>query len=137
MWNPKKSYRHICKKTIDEIVCFIETHKSQYTVKLICKVLKFPRSTYYKALNSVPSNRELENQRLDEEIRSIYYESKKRYGAPKIQKVLESKGIPASLKRVQRHMAVMELRSIVVKKYRPHSSKGNVEERENLLNRDF
>lgn len=85
----------------------------------------------------MPSNRELENQRLDEEIRSIYYESKKRYGAPKIQKVLESKGIPASLKRVQRHMAVMELRSIVVKKYRPHSSKGNVEERENLLNRDF
>ena len=31
----------------------------------------------------------------------------------------------------------MGLRSIVVKKYRPHSSKGNVEERVNLLNRDF
>ena len=31
----------------------------------------------------------------------------------------------------------MGLRSIVVKKYRPHSSKGDVEERENLLNRDF
>jgi putative transposase len=85
----------------------------------------------------VPSNRELENQHLDEEIRSIYYESRKRYGAPKIQKVLESRGISTSLKRVQRHMAAMKLRSIVVKKYHPHSTKSNVEERENLLNRDF
>lgn len=34
-------------------------------------------------------------------------------------------------------MAAMGLRSIVVKKYRPHSSKCKIEERENLLNRDF
>lgn len=106
-------------------------------MKLICKVLKFPRSTYYKALKSVPSNRELENQKLNEAILAIYYESKQRYGAPKIQKALGSKGIHASLKRVQRHMAGMGLRSIVVKKYRPHSSKSKIEERDNLLNRDF
>lgn len=86
-----KSYLHIRKKTIIEAGCFIEIYKSEYSVKLICKVLKFPRSTYYKALNSMPSNREIENQNLDEEIKSIYYESGKRYGAPKIQKVLVSK----------------------------------------------
>jgi len=34
-------------------------------------------------------------------------------------------------------MVNLGLKSIVVKKYRPHSSKKTVEERENLLNRDF
>lgn len=104
---------------------------------MICKVLKLPRSTYYKALKRVPSKRHMENQALDENIKAIYQESKQRYGAPKIQKVLESKGITVSIKRVQRHMAAMGLRSIVIKKYRPHSSKCNIEERNNLLNRDF
>lgn len=85
----------------------------------------------------MPSNRQLENEQLDEDIKSIYYDSKRRYGAPKIQKVLDSMGKGISLKRVQRHMATMGLRSIVVKKYRPHSSKCNIDERENLLNRDF
>lgn len=106
-------------------------------MKRICKVLDFPRSTYYDAFNPVPSNRQQESQLFDEAIKCIYQESKKRYGAPKIQKSLELKGVKASLKRVQRHMANMGLKSIVVKKYRPHSSKGNVEERENLLDRDF
>lgn len=85
----------------------------------------------------MPSNRDIENQQLDEKISSIYYESKKRYGAPKIQKILQSIGIYASIKRVQRRMVFMGLRSIVVKKYRPQSSKCRVEERDNLLNRDF
>lgn len=104
---------------------------------MICKVLKFPRSTYYKALNNNPSKRKEENEHLDKKIKSIYYESKKRYGAPKIHKVLISKGFKVSLKRVQRHMVTMGIRSIVVKKYRPHSSKCITIEKENLLNRDF
>jgi transposase len=46
-------------------------------------------------------------------------------------------GKKISLKRVQRFMSSMGLRSIVVKKFRPHSSKSSVVEKENLLNRDF
>lgn len=34
-------------------------------------------------------------------------------------------------------MASLGLKSIVVKKYRPHSSKGTVKEQENILDRDF
>jgi putative transposase len=64
-------------------------------------------------------------------------DSKCRYGAPKIYKTLKMNGKNISLKRVQRYMSSMGLRSIVVKKFRPHSSKSSVEERENLLNRDF
>jgi len=43
----------------------------------------------------------------------------------------------AYLKRVQRHMKKLGIRSIVVKKYRPNSTKKVYEEDENLLKRDF
>ncbi len=34
-------------------------------------------------------------------------------------------------------MSSMGLRSIVVKKFRPHSSKSSIVEKDNILNRDF
>lgn len=106
-------------------------------MKRICKVIKFARSTYYKYLCPRPSARKTNKEKLRETIKSVFEENKKRYGAPKIQRVLASHGIHASLKRVQRHMAVLGLRSIVVKKYRHYSSKCLIEEHDNLLNRDF
>jgi transposase len=64
-------------------------------------------------------------------------DSKCRYGAPKIYKALKASGKNISLKRIQRYMSSMGLRSIIVKKYRPYTSKSSAEEKENLLNRDF
>jgi hypothetical protein len=40
-------------------------------------------------LKRKPSQRKIENQRLDEEIREIYAGSKGRYGTPKITKSFE------------------------------------------------
>jgi len=74
---------------------------------------------------------------LQKDIKAIYFESKKRYGAPKIHKKLLEQGTHVSLKRVQRYMASMSLRSIVIKKYRPYSSKTTVQERNNIINQDF
>lgn len=71
------------------------------------------------------------------ELKTIYFENKKHYGAPKIQKVLEQSGTKASLKRVQRHMAKLGLCSIVTKKYKHHSDNTPVVSRANILNRDF
>ena len=77
---------------IEEIVTFIKSHKKVYIVKRICKVLKFPRNMYYKALLRAPSNREKEAECLKFEIYKIWKGSKRRYGAPKTKKVLESRG---------------------------------------------
>jgi len=103
----------------------------------MCKVLEINRSTYYKKINHKPSKRELETNQLDSEIKTIYFESKKRYGAPKIYKILTTKGNVLSLKRVQRRMASMGLRSITVKKYRHYSDHHKITERENILKQDF
>ena len=103
----------------------------------MCKVLKINRSTYYKCLNHKKSDRDTENQKLDEDILAIYYDTKRRYGAPKIHHELLEKGWRVSLKRVQRRMALLGIHSIVIKKYRHFSDNKPVTEKENILNQDF
>lgn len=127
----------IRSKTIDAIVTFIEKYKSKYTVKLICKALKFPRSTYYKALVHVPSSRQIQAKQIKITIMKIWKDSKCRYGAPKITKILQCQGKLVSVKRVQRYMKELHICSIVVKKYRYYTEKTSVENKKNLLNRDF
>lgn len=75
--------------------------------------------------------------KLKAEIKQIWKESKSRYGAPKIHNILTSRGIKVSLKRVQRYMSAMDIKSIVVKKFRYHSEKVTSDDKENILNRDF
>ena len=60
-----------------------------YPVKRVCNILNFPRG-YYKALLHVPSKREKEASTLKSKIYELWKESKRRHGALKIQKVLES-----------------------------------------------
>lgn len=103
----------------------------------MCRALKFPRSTYYKALVRVPSNKQLKYEEFSQKVILKFKEYKQRYGAVKLQRALEADGIKCSIKRVQRHMMRNGLHSIVVKKYRPHSSKNEVPEKENILNRNF
>ena len=103
----------------------------------MCKVLEMNRSTYYKIRDQKPSKRALENQKLDQEILSIYYGTKRRYGAPKIHQTLLKNGFLVSLKRFQRRMTFLGIRSIVIKKYRYYSKTSPTEGIENLLEQDF
>lgn len=103
----------------------------------MCDVLKVARSSYYKSLSKIPSKHELENKRIKNRILKIYLASKKCYGAPKINIALKDCWISISLKRTQRLMRQLGIRSIIVKKYRPNSSKNKVVEKENVLKRDF
>lgn len=68
---------------------------------------------------------------------AIYYDTKRRYGAPKIHRELLEKGRHVSLKRVQRRMALLGIRSVVIKKYRHVSDNKPVTEKENILKQDF
>ena len=66
--------------------------------KIICKVLKFLRSTYYTALIGNPSKRLIEADKLKAEIGEICTNTKCCYGAPKIHKIIESRGKVSPLK---------------------------------------
>ena len=104
----------------------------------MCKALKFPRSTYYAAINHKTSKKEEAYKQFNNQVSDIYIEFKKRYGAIKIQRELSSRGIPCSVKRVQRHMRKLGIKSIVVKKYQYTKNQGKVpDDKENILKRNF
>lgn len=117
---------------------FIQNNLKYYTVIQLCSALKFPKSTYYKALVCVPSDRQKEYETFNKEVKRVFNESKGIYGAVKICRSLNDSNIPCSLKRVQRHMKAQELRSKVVKKYNHHANKGAIpDDKENILDRNF
>ncbi len=106
---------------------------------MLCKCLNIHHSVYYYHCNHKENSYHKSNQELDEKIKQIYFESKRRYGSPKITKVLNRKGIKVSQKRVARRMKKLGLRSISVKKYNHASSSKSDETKEypNLLKQDF
>ena len=105
----------------------------------MCKCLGIHHSIYYYHCNHQTNSYKIANQKLDVEIKKIYDESKGRYGSPKITKVLESKGINVSQKRVARRMKFLGLRSIIIKKFNHagNSKTDNTKEYPNLLEQDF
>ncbi|PAD66028.1 IS3 family transposase, partial [Bacillus sp. 7586-K] len=136
--NLKKGYGHICEKIeTDELIDVIVDLQDQHATQTLCSVLGIPKSTFYQSFKKTESNRESENKQLTKRIKEIHEESKMRYGAPKIHKILQKGGFKVSLKRVQRLMKAAGLFSIVRKKFRPQSSKVKVIDRDNLLNQDF
>ena len=100
--------------------------------------MKFPRSTYYKALVRVPSNKQKEYEEFGRKVKQAYEDSKQRYGAVKICRILNDNGTPCSVKRVQRHMAEQGLCSVVVRKYNHRANHGSIPDNKvNILKRDF
>ncbi|MET2033344.1 MULTISPECIES: IS3 family transposase [Enterococcus] len=136
--NLKKGLDHIRSKVDQtEVIGFIEENSDAHSVKNMCAVLDLPRSSYYERINRKPSNHHIETKRLDTLITTIYWEAKGRYGAPKIWQKLRQDGEMISLKRVQKRMKALGLRSITVKKWRPVKVEKDDTQRKNLLKQDF
>ena len=95
-------------------------------------------SVYYYHKNNKTNKYKENNKELDRQIIEIYTESKRRYGLPKIKKILENNGIMVSQKRVARRMKKLGIRSIVVKKYNYAATK-RVDDtnKPNLLEQNF
>ena len=80
----------------------------------------------------------MEYEEFGRKVKQAFEDSKRRYGAVKLCRVLGGTGTPCSIKRVQRHMAEQGLRSVVVKKYSHHANHGSIpDDKVNILKRDF
>ena len=79
---------------------------------------------------------QIRNEQLDSKILKVYYDSKRRSGAPMIFNVLRNEGQTARLKRIQRRMEFLGIKSVIVKKYKPVKAEINIEQKENIMNRD-
>jgi putative transposase len=72
---------------------FIDEHKMHWGVEPICKVLPIAPSTYYAAKQRPPPDRTLRDEYLKAEIRRVYDDNFKVYGADKIWTQLNREGI--------------------------------------------
>lgn len=72
---------------------FLKEHQKEYNIQKACKILRISRSGFYDYLKRRKSNRTIENEALTEMIEDIFHENKGRYGARRIQKVLEQRHV--------------------------------------------
>jgi transposase InsO family protein len=97
-----------------------------------------PKSTYYKYRNPVITMRDEENKVLKDNIMRIYLDNNKRYGSPKITELLNREiDYTVSIKRVQRLMNTLGIKSIVIKKFNHYSKTSVSDKGVNLLDQDF
>ena len=114
---------------------FIKQHQTDFSISLMCQLLKVARSSYYAYLNrkDEPSKRERANKHLLAKIKIIFTKHKKRYGSPRIHKALGQQGESCSLGRVKRLMRKNGLYALSNKKYKPKQEKARVINTQNLL----
>ena len=104
----------------------------------MCKVLKVPRSSYYRWLKDPEGARKRKYMELDEKIRDAYFAAKGRNGSPRLAKDLQVSGTPVSRTTVACHMREMGLRSKLSRRFKVTTDAShNYKVAPNLLNREF
>ena len=117
---------------------FIKEHSKQFSITLMCQLFKVSRSGFY-AYNTRPlSNQQRANDELDKKITTIFNHHKKRYGSPRITRVLQAQKESCSHTRVARRMKQMGLMAVAKKKFKVTTDSGHhLPVYSNVLNRDF
>jgi len=118
---------------------FIDSHREEFAVHLMCQTLQVSRSGYYAWRDRPPSERDRVNQQVVTEIREVHQESRQTYGSPRIYAELRFRGHKINHKRVERLMRLHGIAAKQRKKRRIVTTEANHSDpvAPNLLNQDF
>jgi putative transposase len=97
---------------VRKIYKFIDAHRDQYSVEMMCQVLEVGRSGYYDWQREPMSNRAKEDVRLLRLIRASFVASHGIYGAPRVFLDLREAGETCSKHRVARLMRQNNLHAL-------------------------
>jgi putative transposase len=75
-----------------------------FGVAVLCRVVGLPGSTYYRRRSAPPSARQVSDAALTERMKTIWDDSDRSYGAPRIHAQLAREGVYVGRKRVERLM---------------------------------
>jgi len=116
----------------------ISQHEATYPVRMMCRLLSVPPSSYYHWKKCPESPREQANQRLTADIKRLFDDEKGRAGSPRLTRSLHAEGKPVNHKRVARIMRANGWRAKAARKFRATTnSKHNLPVAPNLLQQDF
>jgi putative transposase len=117
---------------------FIEGHKHEFAVAVICGVLAVSESGFYAWRKRPTCRRKQEDAHLTQKVRQVFEEHHGRYGSPRIHRDVYEQGFTCSRKRVARLMRAEEL-SARSKRRRVRTTKRDETHPvvPNLLDRDF
>lgn len=88
---------------------FVAAHASEYPVTMLCRVLGLARSGYYAWRARSVSARKERDQQLTSQIQTIFTDSRRTYGSPRVHAHLQAQGIRTARKRVARLMRQAQL----------------------------
>lgn len=116
----------------------IGEHAGKIGVSTACRLMDVRRQGFYEWLRRKDTPRAIQDRMLTVQIKNIFFESKRVYGARKIREVLRRRGIRVSRKRIRK---LMRCAGLVPVTYRRHvnttDSTGSQTIFPNLLNRSF
>ena len=91
---------------------FIEAHRDQYGVKMLCRVLRVARAGFYAWTHKPLSDRAIEDKRLLKLIRASYDASGGIYGSPRVFADLREAGESRGKHRVARIMREHKIKAV-------------------------
>jgi putative transposase len=94
-------------------VRFITEHKARWGVEPICRVLQVAPSSYYAAISRPPSARRRRDDALKVDIRRVWDEHRRVYGADKVWAQLKREGTPVARCTVERLLRTLGLRGAI------------------------
>jgi putative transposase len=97
---------------------FIEGHRRQWPIRLMCRVLGVSTGGYYQWRRRPPSARQERREALAAEIKVIHEEAKARYGSPRIHAELVARGEPCCVNTVARLMRQLGVAAKTRRKFR-------------------
>ena len=97
----------------------ISAEKARFPVSVMCELLDVNRSSFYAWETRPPSDRALADAWLTEQIREIWEQNRKVYGARRVHAELRmARGISVSKKRVERLMREAQISGLIRKRRR-------------------
>src|SRR2546423_13594669 len=118
---------------------FIDQHKDQWPVRLLCETLEVSPASYYAWRHCPRSAQEQRRDTLLVEIRAIHAEFKARYGSPRIHAELVARGHDCCVNTVAKLMRDNDIQAKTARKFRCTTTDSNhdLPVAENLLGRQF
>ena len=117
---------------------FIEEHRGQWPVRLLCETLEVSAAGYYAWRDRPASARQQRHDALLVAIRAIHAEFHARYGSPRVHAELVDRGHGCCVNTVAKLMRDHDIRAKTARKFRcTTDSNHDLPVAENLLDRQF